>query len=232
MIILFYTGCCLASFAFCFAGDWVNQQINVFRRSACDFCRQPLVFIDLMPLISQVLHGFCCRYCKAKTSPFYIYSEISGGFLLLWTYFIFSDLPILFAVSFCLVTLLMIFCDFHRLFVPDILQVMMFILCLYFTSYQNMDLTYQLIHMFFIFFILCLLALLQPDSIGGADIKLISILAFCLPIHLTAWLIFWAAFLGLLYLLLVKFVFNYSFSLIPFVPFIFISFYIIMSFYV
>ncbi|MEG3143003.1 prepilin peptidase [Streptococcus sp. 2A/TPW/M5] len=59
-----------------------NQSI-LAPRSRCDHCQHVLGVWDLIPIISQLLHRFRCRYCH-QTYPFwYCLFEVWSG-LLFW----------------------------------------------------------------------------------------------------------------------------------------------------
>ncbi len=51
-------------------------------RSHCDHCKHQLAWIDLIPVVSYVLSGGRCRYCKKKVSIYYPVIELltSGVF--------------------------------------------------------------------------------------------------------------------------------------------------------
>ena len=52
-IIQFIIGSCLGSFTYCFAFDWVHQQIRLTRRSTCDHCSTTLKAFVLVPIVSK-----------------------------------------------------------------------------------------------------------------------------------------------------------------------------------
>lgn len=59
-------------------------------RSMCFACKHPLGFFDLFPLLSYILLGGKCRYCKTKYSPRYFFVELLTGALFLVAYLKFS----------------------------------------------------------------------------------------------------------------------------------------------
>ena len=78
----FTIGTCFASFLGLVVDRFPNQSI-LTPRSHCDHCQHVLGVWDLIPIISQLLHRFRCRYCH-QTYPFwYCLFEIWSGLLFL-----------------------------------------------------------------------------------------------------------------------------------------------------
>lgn len=226
-ILIFYIGCCLGSFAYCFSLDWVNQNINIRRRSTCDHCHTTLNLLDLMPIFSQLVTLFHCRYCRKATSIFYIVVEVSSGVIFLLTFSLFPDTHSLFIVLFTLTMLLMTFCDIHAMYIPDLLQFFLLALCLYYLVISSYTPSQQIILAICTFSSLIFLSTLRPNSIGGADIKLLTILSLCIPITEFPLFLFFSSSSALISLGL-RWIYTQKFYRpIPFIPFIFIGFYLI-----
>ena len=78
----FTIGTCIASFLGLVVDRFPNQSI-LAPRSHCDHCQHVLGVWDLIPIISQLLHRFRCRYCH-QTYPFwYCLLEVWSGLLFL-----------------------------------------------------------------------------------------------------------------------------------------------------
>ena len=78
----FTIGTCFASFLGLVIDRFPNQSI-LAPRSHCDHCQHVLGVWDLIPIISQLLHRFRCRYCH-QTYPFwYCLFEVWSGLLFL-----------------------------------------------------------------------------------------------------------------------------------------------------
>ena len=78
----FTIGTCFASFLGLVVDRFPNQSI-LAPRSHCDHCQHVLGVWDLIPIISQLLHRFRCRYCH-QTYPFwYCLFEVWSGLLFL-----------------------------------------------------------------------------------------------------------------------------------------------------
>lgn len=78
----FTIGTCIAFFLGLVVDRFPNQSI-LAPRSHCDHCQHVLGVWDLIPIISQLLHRFRCRYCH-QTYPFwYCLFEVWSGLLFL-----------------------------------------------------------------------------------------------------------------------------------------------------
>ena len=67
----------------------INQSLSIiFWRSECPNCKTTLQAWDLIPLISFLIQGWRCRYCKRKISWFYPILELGSAivFWLAWRY--------------------------------------------------------------------------------------------------------------------------------------------------
>ena len=60
------------------------------KRSYCPNCKHKLSFWDMFPVVSYVLLGGKCRYCKHRIAPKYIIIELLTGIVF-----------VLFAISIC-----------------------------------------------------------------------------------------------------------------------------------
>ena len=78
----FTIGTCIASFLGLVVDRFPNQSI-LAPRSHCDHCQHVLGVWDLIPIISQLLHRFRCRYCKAPYPVWYTLFELGLGLIFL-----------------------------------------------------------------------------------------------------------------------------------------------------
>ena len=78
----FLVGSILASFIGLVIDRFPEQSI-ISPASHCDSCQTRLRPLDLIPILSQVLNRFQCRYCKATYSVWYALFELSLGLLFL-----------------------------------------------------------------------------------------------------------------------------------------------------
>ena len=69
-------GAVLGSFLNCAAGRLAKEESFLHGRSRCPVCGHPLGAADLVPVLSWLLLGGKCRYCRAKISPRYVLTEL------------------------------------------------------------------------------------------------------------------------------------------------------------
>ena len=86
----FLVGSILASFLGLVIDRFPEQSI-ISPASHCDSCKTPLRPLDLIPILSQVLNRFHCRYCKARYPFWYALFELGLGLLFLsWSWGVLS----------------------------------------------------------------------------------------------------------------------------------------------
>ena len=78
----FTIGTCFASFLGLVIDRFPNQSI-LAPRSHCDHCQHVLGVWDLIPILSQLLHRFRCRYCHQIYPFWYCLFEVWSGLLFL-----------------------------------------------------------------------------------------------------------------------------------------------------
>ena len=78
----FLVGSILASFLGLVIDRFPEQSI-IQPASHCDSCQTRLRPLDLIPILSQVLNRFRCRYCKARYPVWYALFELGLGLLFL-----------------------------------------------------------------------------------------------------------------------------------------------------
>ena len=78
----FLVGAIIASFLGLVIDRFPEQSI-IFPASHCDSCKTRLRPLDLIPIISQVIYRFRCRYCKAHYPFWYVLFELGLGLLFL-----------------------------------------------------------------------------------------------------------------------------------------------------
>ena len=82
-IYFFLVGSILASFLGLVIDRFPEQSI-ILPASHCDSCQTPLRPLDLIPIISQVIGRFRCRYCKARYPVWYALFELGLGLIFLF----------------------------------------------------------------------------------------------------------------------------------------------------
>ena len=81
----FLVGSILASFLGLVIDRFPEQSI-IQPASHCDSCQTRLRPLDLIPILSQVLNRFRCRYCKIRYPVWYALFELVLGFIFLLYY--------------------------------------------------------------------------------------------------------------------------------------------------
>ena len=81
-LYFFLVGAILASFLGLVIDRFPEQSI-VFPASHCDSCQTRLKSLDLIPIISQVISNFRCRYCKVRYPVWYAFFELFLGLFFL-----------------------------------------------------------------------------------------------------------------------------------------------------
>ena len=82
----FLVGAIIASFLGLVIDRFPEQSI-IFPASHCDSCKTRLRPPDLIPIISQVIYRFRCRYCKVHYPVWYAFFELGLGVLFLaWSW--------------------------------------------------------------------------------------------------------------------------------------------------
>lgn len=231
-IIIFYIGCIISSFLLWVASESLHPSNHLLRRSKCDYCGHPLSYCDLFPLFSQVYHRSRCRYCQRSYSSLYLIGECMGGSLFLYLYFIYCSnlsINIFFLLLVSILLLLMSYCDLLEGWVPDKLQLLLAIIIFLFSPSLS-ELRLSSSHLIFYAFFL-LLYLFFPSYIGGADIKLFSLLIPLLEISTIPLFILAASSSALLWVITCTQVLDKPIPRhIRFVPFIFFAFCITFPF--
>lgn len=109
------------------------RKINISKgRSICPNCNTPIKAYDLIPVISYIILGGKCRYCKCKISYMYPLVEILTGFVFYMTYKTFGlnlMYLLVYLVVFCML-ICIAFIDIYEMYIYDILVYIGFVACL------------------------------------------------------------------------------------------------------
>ena len=85
-LYFFLVGSILASFLGLVIDRFPEQSI-IRPASHCDSCQTRLRLLDLIPILSQVVNRFLCRYCKVRYPVWYALFEFGLGLLFLaWSW--------------------------------------------------------------------------------------------------------------------------------------------------
>lgn len=155
--------------------DRLPKGEQVFQgRSYCDCCRKTIAWYDLTPLLSFLLLGGKCRYCKEPISWYNPLVETTTGFAYLLVYS--SQLPITkFVFSLIVISgsIVIFFTDLKYRIIPDqiliLLIVSSFIFVYFFADESFLNYLLSGLFMFFVFLFLFLLT--SAKGMGFGDVK-------------------------------------------------------------
>ena len=206
----FTIGTCIASFLGLVVDRFPNQSI-LAPRSHCDQCQHVLGVWDLIPIISQLLHRFRCRYCH-QTYPFwYCLFEIWSGLLFLACAIVFLSLPQLLTI---LGAAFLAIYDLRFMEYPLVIWCCLHALVLFLSGSNLLMLVFLLLaigaHFFFI-------------GMGAGDFLLLATFSLSFSSTKILFLIQIASFLGILVFALKK-----ERDRIPFVPCLFLSYHALL----
>ena len=182
-------------------------------RSHGDQCQQTLGFLDLIPILSQCLFRFRCRYCQSSLPYWYTLFEAWSGLLFLLCYQ--GLLPIshlLVLLGSCVLAIY----DFRSMEYPLLLWLVLHALCLFFTSPTLL---------MGVFLFLGVLSAVYSIGIGAGDFLLLATFSLTLSAVQVLLVMQGASLIGLL-----VFVFKKEKDRIPFVPCLFLSYHALLFF--
>lgn len=222
MLILFgfIYGAFIASFLQCFCFHWINGTLHSFylSRSTCDSCHGTLTWYHLIPVLSYLLGKGRCHFCQRPIGSFYFIHELIAGLFYSFFFYIIYESP-MFILHLILITLLHIFflTDLMAFWLPDVIQFFVLLIS-YWIGYSPFN--HWSVY-FFISTILFIFYYINPNWIGGGDLKLILILTLLIGTDLFPYFLLLSACIGLIWFTLSKQ------TKIPFGPSIIISFIIL-----
>ena len=204
-LYFFLVGTILASFLGLVIDRFPEQSI-VFPASHCDSCQTRLKSLDLIPIISQVISNFRCRYCKVNYPFWYALLELGLGLV-----FLAGSLGFLTLSQVILITagLTLGIYDFRHQEYP-LLVWMTFHLILMASSSWNLVMVF--------FLVLGILAHFIDIRIGAGDFLFLASCALIFSLTEMLILIQFASTTGILAFLLLK-----KKERLPFVPFLLLA---------
>ena len=206
----FTIGTCFASFWGLVVDRFPNQSI-LTPRSHCDHCQHVLGVWDLIPIISQLLHRFRCRYCH-QTYPFwYCLFEIWSGLIFLACANGFLSLPQLLTL---LGSAVLAIYDLRFMEYPLVIWCCLHALVLFLTGSNLLMLVFLLLAMGAHFFFI---------GMGAGDFLLLATFSLSFSSTKIFLLIQIASILGILVL-----AFKKERDRIPFVPCLFLSYHVLL----
>lgn len=208
----FTVGACIASFLGLVIDRFPESSI-ICPRSHCDRCQQTLRPLDLIPILSQVLFRFHCRYCQSPLPYWYALFEGWSGLLFLLCYQGFLPIPhLLLLLGSCVLAIY----DLRSMEYPLLLWLILHALCLLFTGPTLL---------MGVFLFLGILSCLYSIGIGAGDFLLLATFSLTLSATQVLLVMQGASLIGLL-----VFLFKKEKDRIPFVPCLFLSYHALLFF--
>ena len=208
----FTVGACIASFLGLVIDRFPESSI-ICPRSHCDRCQQTLRPLDLIPILSQVLFRFRCRYCQSPLPYWYALFEGWSGLLFLLCYQGFLPIPhLLLLLGSCVLAIY----DLRSMEYPLLLWLVLHALCLFFTSPTLL---------MGVFLFLGVLSAVYSIGIGAGDFLLLATFSLTLSAVQVLLVMQGASLIGLL-----TFLFKKEKDRIPFVPCLFLSYHALLFF--
>lgn len=150
MLLVFFIGACLGSFFKLTVDRYETQDSIIFKPSYCFNCKNRILWWQNIPIISYLVLGGKCFFCKTKIDTSCLYSEIATGSVLLATFILGttkgqSNVELFTTLIFlCFLILLSMFDLKHRI-IPHVVTYSAIILLLITTSiFQNKPLIVSL----------------------------------------------------------------------------------------
>lgn len=220
-LVIFAGGLCVGSFLNVLIYRLPRNLPFVGGRSLCPRCKKRLPWYDNIPLLSFILLGGKCRFCKSQISWRYPLVELLTGILFLLAYTI--GLP---WINFLFIAGLIVifFVDLEHQIIPD--QVISALIFVYFFSHLILNSKFLILNslptaIFSALFFLLLFLITRGKGMGFGDVKFAFLigLSFGFPKAIFAiWLAFLTgAIIGVILLLVGKVKFGRP---IPFGPFL------------
>ena len=208
----FTVGASIASFLGLVIDRFPESSI-ICPRSHCDRCQQTLRPLDLIPILSQVLFRFRCRYCQSPLPYWYALFEAWSGLLFLLCYQGILPIPhLLLLLGSCVLAIY----DLRSMEYPLLLWLILHTLCLLCTGPTLL---------MGVFLFLGILSCLYSIGIGAGDFLLLATFSLTLSATQVLLVMQGASLIGLL-----VFLFKKEKDRIPFVPCLFLSYHALLFF--
>jgi leader peptidase (prepilin peptidase) / N-methyltransferase len=197
-IILFLYGLIFGSF-FNVVGLRVPMKQSIVRpRSACPHCQHVLTPMELIPVLSYVIQGGKCRFCRERISPLYPFIEMLTGCLFVFAY-LYHGISFQLLISLSIISLLIIITvsDIRYMMIPD--RILLFFLGLFLLERILIPLHPWWDSLFGAvvgFGLLLFISIVSKGGMGGGDIKLFGVLGLLLGTKLILLTFFLATLVG------------------------------------
>ncbi len=173
----------------------------VFPPSSCPVCKRRIKWYDNIPLISYILLGGRCRYCKSRISPIYPLVEFLTAIITVGVYVKFGfSIDMAFYLLFAYMLIVGSFIDFRYYIIPDRISLGLMVVGLIFgyLSHRFLFSLYGLIFGFALLYFVAILGklLFKKEAMGGGDIKLLGGIGAFLGIKGVLFVLFFSSLFG------------------------------------
>ncbi|MGE6629065.1 prepilin peptidase [Bacillus sp. NPDC077027] len=193
------------------------HQSIVTPRSHCMGCKHPLKVFELIPVVSFCFLKGVCRRCVMHLPVLYPIIEIVTGvlFLMCWRKYAWS-LEFIFIALLCSFLVVTVVSDLLYMRIPHRIFFFFFPLFVIYRFLSPLSVWWSgMAGVVLCFLSFICLDRLKPNSLGGADMKLFCVLAFCFGVEALPFLLFFSSACGIVYAKLFSYHKNEPF---PFVP--------------
>lgn len=214
VILSFILGCVFGSFLNCMT-DRIQKGICWWKgHSVCDTCAHQLGILDLFPIFSYVLLKGRCRYCGSKLSKKYIYTEVILGFIFVGYVLEHKKIDVELIDHLGMICILygLSLCDINTYEIPNGFILFGFIWTVVFQLLEGYQLSDIGIHVCIalgfsgavLLLSLLLNKVLNKETMGGGDIKLLFVCGMYLSIAENFLELMIACILGLIFIIILK----------------------------
>ncbi len=232
--LIILLGFAIGSFSACMGYRIPNKISTYKKRSFCPKCKKQLKWYMNIPVISYIMLGGKCAYCKEKISMAYPAIEITSAFLFFLSFELYLNTePISiysFLVSLVIITAFLITCvsDFMYYYISDRVILISLILVLVFKySFLGLDslinavISGCCVFAFMLFIKFCGDRIFKKESLGGGDIKLMGLVGATIGFIPSLICLFISSIIGLIFSLFAHS--DDETHIIPFGPFLLIT---------
>ncbi|MBR4177971.1 MAG: prepilin peptidase [Bacilli bacterium] len=222
-------GAILGSFLGCMGYRIPNKIKTTYPSSFCSSCKKPLKWYMNIPLISYIVQGGKCAYCKENIGFIYFLTELLGASLFILNYCMFRfNIEFFIATILVCVLIVTIVSDFKYYYISDrVLIISIICLLVTFFVFLNMtDVINRIVSAIIIFLLMYGIKILgnsmfNQESLGDGDIKLMGVIGLALGWLNSLVSLVFASILGLIFsIITIK---RNKEGIIPFGPFLIIG---------
>lgn len=222
-------GSVFGSFLACMGYRIPNKIKTTYPSSFCNHCKKPLKWYMNVPIISYIILGGKCAYCKQKIGFIYFFCEVLCAVLFGLNYVLFKfDLNFFVATILTCMLIVTIVSDFESYYISDRILVIGGLLLIG-VAFIIMDMDEAIMRvvsgliMFVVMFGIKIMGnrMFNKESLGDGDIKLMAIIGLSVGLLNSFVALFFGSLTGLIFALFT--LKKNKEGLIPFGPFLLIG---------